>query len=315
MGMRFGIDLGGTKIEIIALDKAGLLIYKKRIDTPKGDYHATLDAITQLVLQAEVDLQSIGSVGVGIPGSISHKTGKIKNANSTWLIGQDLQGDLQHKLSRPVRVANDANCFALSEAIDGAAKGAQVVFGVIIGTGCGGGIVVNSQILNGVNAIGGEWGHNPLPWALETDERLPCYCGLQGCNETFLSGSGLQQHYQKRAGLLVSERPLAKRKTTPLSAQQIVALSEQGDSIASALMQDYYTWLAKGLASVINVLDPDVIVLGGGMSNIEALYTEVPKIWQQWVFSDQVNTKLLAPKYGDSSGVRGAAWLGISSGR
>ena len=298
--MRFGVDLGGTKIEIIALNDAGLLTYKKRIDTPKGDYQATLNAITHLVLEAEIQLNCTGSVGVGIPGSISHKTGMVKNANSTWLIGEDLQGDLQRKLSRPVEIANDANCFALSEAMDGAARGADVVFGVIIGTGCGGGIVVDGKILNGVNAIGGEWGHNPLPWLDHNDQQLPCYCGLKGCNETFLSGSGLEAHYQNRTGLL---------KT----AKQIVALSEQGDQQAEALMQDYIIWLAKGLASVINLLDPDVIVLGGGMSNIERLYSDVPKIWQQWVFSDQVNTRLVAPKYGDSSGVRGAAWLATSS--
>ena len=294
--MRFGVDLGGTKIEIIGLDQAGLLKYKKRIDTPKGDYQATLKAITNLVLQAELELRISGSVGVGIPGSISHKTGKVKNANSTWLIGQDLQGDLQTQLNRPVQIANDANCFTLSEATDGAAKGSEVVFGVIIGTGCGGGIVVNGQILNGVNAIGGEWGHNPLPWSTADDEALLCYCGLKGCNETFLSGSGLEQHYKKRTGQV---------KT----AKQIVALSEQGDIEAEQLMQDYIIWLAKGLASVINMLDPDVIVLGGGMSNIERLYTDVPKIWQSWVFSDQVSTQLVAPKFGDSSGVRGAAWL------
>lgn len=294
--MRFGIDLGGTKIELIALDDSGQDVYRKRVDTPKGDYLKTLKAISNLVFEAENKLGVSGSVGVGIPGSVSHKTGRVKNANSTWLIGQDLPGDLQVQLNRPVQIANDANCFALSETSDGAATGAEVVFGVIIGTGCGGGIVVNGQILNGVNAIGGEWGHNPLPWAENTDERLDCYCGLQGCNETFLSGSGLETHYTKRTGLV---------KT----AKQIVVLSERGDSEAEQLMQDYTVWLAKGLASVINVIDPDVIVLGGGMSNIERLYTDVPKIWQNWVFSDQVNTKLLAPKFGDSSGVRGAAWL------
>lgn len=305
--MRFGVDLGGTKIEVVALDEAGLLKYKQRIATPKGDYQATLQAIIDLVLEADRVLDTQGSVGVGIPGSVSHKTGRVKNANSTWLIGQDLQGDLRAKLNRPVEIANDANCFALSEATDGAAQGAEVVFGVIIGTGCGGGIVINGQILNGVNAIGGEWGHNPLPWATETDEKLDCYCGLSGCNETFLSGGGLERHYQKRAPLLSSIN-LAVQNTHP-TVQEIVDLSKQGDKLAVQLMDDYYTWLAKGLASVINLVDPDVIVLGGGLSNIEALYTEVPKRWQQWVFSDQVSTKLVAPKFGDSSGVRGAAWL------
>ena len=294
--MRFGIDLGGTKIEIVGLDKSGAVAYQKRIATPKGDYAATLQAMSDLVLQAESQLDIMGSVGVGIPGAVSHKTGRVKNANSTWLIGQDLQGDLQTKLNRPVQIANDANCFALSEAVDGAAKNANVVLGVIIGTGCGAGIVVNKRLINGANSIGGEWGHNPLPWATQNDDQRPCYCGLKGCNETFLSGTGLEQHYQNRTGLVVS-------------AQQVVTLSLQGDHMAKALMEDYTVWLAKGLASVINVLDPDVIVLGGGMSNVGTLYTEVPKIWQNWVFSDQVTTQLVAPKYGDASGVRGAAWL------
>ena len=308
--IRFGIDLGGRKIEIIAIDasiKPGSsgsdnVLYQKRIDTPKGDYTATLVALSQLVLEAEDNLSQIGSVGIGIPGSISHKTGRIKNANSTWLIGQDLQADLQQYLNRPVALANDANCFALSEAVEGAAQDSEVVFGVIVGTGCGGGIVVNGQVLNGINAIGGEWGHNPLSW-LEADEyELPCYCGLKGCNETFLSGSGLEAHYLRRMNLTNSPGGFK-------TAKQIVALSLQGDSIAAQLMQDYTVWLAKGLASVINVIDPDVIVLGGGMSNIQSLYTDIPKIWERWVFSDQVNTRLVAPKFGDASGVRGAAWL------
>jgi len=319
--VRFGIDLGGTKIEIVALadydaspemvlnstetlrqEGADTPLYQKRITTPQGDYVATLQAITDLVLEAELKLNVTGTVGIGIPGAVSYKTGRIKNANSTCLIGQDLQGDLQKRLQRPIALANDANCFALSEAIEGAAQGAKVVFGVIIGTGCGGGVVVNGQILNGVNAIGGEWGHNPLPWTEPSDEPLACYCGLKGCNETFLSGTGLEQHYAKRAGLIES---FAEVK----SAKEIVALSESGNVIAQQLLKDYTIWLAKGLASVINILDPDVIVLGGGMSNVQSLYRDVPKLWQQWVFSDQVNTKLVAPKFGDSSGVRGAAWL------
>jgi len=294
--MRIGIDLGGTKIEIIAMDETGQVLLQKRVPTPRGDYPATVAAICRLVEKAEQVLGQQGSVGVGIPGSVSHKTGKIKNANSTWLIGQDLQGDLQTALRREVRLANDANCFALSEAVDGAAKGVEVVFGVIIGTGCGGGLVVNGQVVNGINAIGGEWGHNPLPWARAEDELMECYCGLKGCNETFLSGSGVQAHYQKRTGL---------SKTV----QQIEALSQQGDAVAEKLMRDYSLWLAKGLASVINLLDPDIIVLGGGMSNIKRLYSEVPELWGDWVFSDEVSTRLLPPKYGDSSGVRGAAWL------
>lgn len=298
----FGIDLGGTKIELIALamkNKQGAhnkVLYQKRIDTPKGDYQKTVKAITQLVIEAETQLDGVGTVGVGIPGAISSKTGCIKNANSTCLIGKDLQSDLQHTLKRPVFLANDANCFALSEAVDGSAKGAEVVFGVIIGTGCGGGVVIQGSILNGVNAIGGEWGHNPLPWATEKDTRLPCYCGLSGCNETFLSGSGLEAHYLHRTG---------EHK----KADEIFALSDAGNKRAIQLVQAYIIWLAKGLASVINLLDPDVIVLGGGMSNVDCLYREVPKIWHQWVFSDEVKTLLLPPKFGDSSGVRGAAWL------
>ncbi len=294
--MRLGVDLGGTKIEIIALDEAGESLYRKRVDTPKGDYSATLNAIVGLVKDAETELGQKGSLGIGIPGAVSRKTGRIKNANSTWLIGQDLSGDLQQRLDREIRLANDANCFALSEATDGAGKGAEVVFGVIIGTGCGGGVVVNGRIINGINSIGGEWGHNPLPWASADDVQMDCYCGLKGCNETFLSGSGLQVHYQKRTGLF---------KT----AKEIVALSERGDAVAEQIMQDYTLWLAKGLASVINVLDPDVIVLGGGMSNIQRLYSDVPELWGDWVFSDRVDTRLVPPVYGDSSGVRGAAWL------
>ncbi|GAB6070559.1 ROK family protein [Thiomicrorhabdus hydrogeniphila] len=306
--LRFGIDLGGSKIEIIGLltDNVSFnntkVIYTKRIQTPKGGYAATVQAIVSLIINAEKELvktQKInlpGLVGVGIPGAISSKTGKIKNANSTWLIGKDLQGDLQYKLNRPVTLANDANCFSLSEATDGNAKGAASVFGVIIGTGCGGGLVINGKIHNGINAIGGEWGHNSLPWITKNDVAMDCYCGLQGCIETFLSGSGLQAHYALRTG-----------KT--LTAQEIEILALQGDKQAQQQMQDYITWLAKGLASVINVFDPEVIVLGGGMSNVPTLYTDVPKIWHKWVFSDEVNTKLVAPKYGDSSGVRGAAWL------
>ncbi len=299
-----GIDLGGSKIELIALpinhdskqasyDK---VLYQKRIDTPKGNYQKTVNAIVQLVMKAEEQLGGVGTVGIGIPGAISSKTGCIKNANSICLIGQDLQGDLQRRLNRPIFLANDANCFALSEATDGSAKGAEVVFGVIIGTGCGGGVVIQGAILNGVNAIGGEWGHNPLPWTTEQDTLLPCYCGLSGCNETFLSGSGLEAHYHHRTGQYKK-------------ADEIFALSDAKDEVASQLVQAYIIWLAKGLASVINLVDPDVIVLGGGLSNVGRLYTDVPKIWHQWVFSDEVKTLLLPPKFGDSSGVRGAAWL------
>ncbi|BBP43853.1 ROK family protein [Thiosulfativibrio zosterae] len=295
--MRIGIDLGGTKIEAVALDEKGAVIFKQRMDTPKGDYAKTLAALIDLVKQAEqATQQTARSIGIGIPGAVSKKTGLIKNANSTWLIGQDLQGDIQSQLSSPVKLANDANCFALSEASDGAAAGAEVVFGVIIGTGCGGGLVVNGKILNGINAIGGEWGHNPLPWQTQQDVAMPCYCGLQGCTETFLSGSGFQAHYHHKTH-------------QALSAQQIVALAQKGDATAQQHLENYCVWLAKGLASVINIVDPDIIVLGGGMSNIDYLYQRVPELWQAWVFSDVVETVLKPPKWGDSSGVRGAAWL------
>lgn len=320
--IRFGVDLGGTKIEIIGIDPrrgptVGNVVYQKRIDTPKGDYEATLTAITELVLAAEKTLSKEGTVGLGFPGSLSHKTGRVKNANSTWLIDQDLRGDLQQRLNRHVAMANDANCFALSEALEGAAKGAEVVFGVILGTGCGGGVVVNGAILKGINGIAGEWGHNPLPWLELGEPKLPCYCGLTGCNETFLSGSALEAHYTLRAhsdaAISLTDadesHELNNRPGLVKTAQEIVELAKQGDLIALQLLDDYTIWLAKGLASVINLLDPDVIVLGGGMSNIQSLYTDIPKIWGQWVFNDQVSTRLLPPKFGDASGVRGAAWL------
>ncbi|MBN2646545.1 MAG: ROK family protein [Thiotrichales bacterium] len=295
--MRLGIDLGGSKIEIIALDEQGQEQFRQRTATPKGDYAATLDAISGLVDDCEQALGVKGSLGIGIPGAQSMRSGLIKNANSTWLIGQDLQGDLQNRLARSVRLANDANCFALSEAMDGSAQGAKVVFGVIIGTGCGGGLVVNGLVVQGRNAIAGEWGHNPLPWYTDEDKRLSCYCGQIGCLETFVSGSGLERHYQQRHG-------------ENLSAQQLAILAEQGEPRAENLMNDYVVWLAKGLASVINLLDPEVIVLGGGLSNVAHLYQAVPAIWDQWIFSNEPTlTRLVPPMHGDSSGVRGAAWL------
>jgi fructokinase len=297
MRMRFGVDLGGTKIELAALDAQGAMVYRQRIATPKGDYHQTVQAISELVIQAKTTLGCEASIGIGIPGSISKQTGLVKNANSTWLIGQDLEGDLGQALGQAVVVANDANCFALSEAVDGSGKHSDVVFGVIIGTGCGGGLVVHQKIVNGVNSIAGEWGHNPLPWC-EQDFQQNCYCGHSGCIETYLSGTGLEQHYDKCFG-------------APLSAEQIVKASlVDGDVNAQGLLDQYVEWLAKGLASVINIVDPDVIVLGGGLSNIEYLYEAVPKIWSRWIFTnDEVQTQLMPPKFGDSSGVRGAAWL------
>lgn len=298
--MRIGIDLGGTKIEIIVIDDGQQEIYRKRIDAPQGNYTQTLNALRSLVEQAESIIGiTNASVGIGMPGSISNKTGKIKNANSTWLIGEDLQGDLAKQLKRPVQIENDANCFALSEAIDGAGAGKQSVFAVIIGTGCGGGLVVNQQVLRGANSIAGEWGHNPLPWYSQTDSLLPCYCGQTGCNETFLSGTGFAKHF-------------ALNSDQSLTAKQIIEQAKQGNPQAQQALEQYCIWLAKGLASVINIFDPEVIVLGGGMSNIDWLYQRVPQLWQQWIFSDQVQTQLLPPKWGDASGVRGAAWLRVN---
>ncbi|HHJ12415.1 MAG TPA: ROK family protein [Chromatiales bacterium] len=296
--LHFGIDLGGTKIEIIALDGQGQTLLRRRVPTPRGDYGATLDAIAGLVVSAERELGGRGTVGVGTPGALSPATGLIKNANSTCLIGHPLDRDLSERLGRPVRVANDANCFALSEATDGAGAGAEVVFGVIIGTGTGAGIVVHGRVLTGPNAIAGEWGHNPLPWA-EDDERLgpACYCGRHGCMETWVSGPGLQRDHARVAGESLDARDIASRAMT-------------GDAACRDSLERYAGRLARGLAHVINVLDPDVVVLGGGMSNIDYLYRRVPELWGEWVFSDTVNTRLLAPVHGDSSGVRGAAWLG-----
>ena len=296
MSLRIGIDLGGTKIEIIALDKQGETLARERVSTPKN-YTATIQAITDLVLCVEQRLNIQGTVGISMPGALSPATGLIKNANSVWLIGQPLDRDLSSALQRPVKLSNDANCFALSEAVDGAAAGASVVFGVIIGTGTGGGIAINQQVLNGVNAIAGEWGHNPLPWP--QPEELPgpsCYCGKYGCIETFLSGPGMARDYQAVSG-------------QTLSPPEIVALAESGNSTAQACLSRYADRLARGLASIINVLDPNVIVLGGGMSNLTYLYTEVPRLWKNYVFSDRVDTVLKPAKFGDSSGVRGAAWL------
>ncbi len=295
--MRIGIDLGGSKIEIIALDDLGRELYRQRTATPQHDYHAILHTITQLVTRAEQHCQQSASVGIGIPGAISPATQRVKNANTTCLIGKPLQQDLEQQLQRPVHIANDANCFAVSEATDGAGQSANVVFGVIIGTGTGAGIVIDKQLLHGANAIAGEWGHNPLPWPC-TDE-LPgpaCYCGKLGCIETFLSGPGFTADHQQHRG----------QGNNP---KEILALANSGDVIAEASLQRYEDRLARALAGVINILDPDVIILGGGMGNIQRLYQNVPKQWGRYVFSDQIVTQLLPPVHGDASGVRGAAWL------
>ena len=295
--MRFGIDLGGTKIEIIALDDVGKELLRRRVATPRNNYYETLQAIAQLVRDAEAELGQRGSIGIGTPGALSRATGRLKNSNSVHLNGQPILQDLEDLLQRNIKISNDANCFALSEATDGAAAGASVVFGVILGTGVGAGIVVNGHILTGPNGIAGEWGHNPLPWP-EARE-LPgsqCYCGKQGCIETFLSGPGMMQLHKLETG-------------DSLSSAEIVQRAEQGDAACERTMQSYVNRLARSLAHVINILDPDVIVLGGGMSNIERLYTNVPALWGDWVFSDRVDTKLVKHRHGDSSGVRGAAWL------
>ncbi len=291
--MRIGVDLGGTKIEAIALLDDGRELVRRRVETPRGDYDATLAAIGDLVRGIERDLNARGTVGVGIPGTLSPATGLVKNANSTWLIGRPLADDLPRLLERPVRFANDANCFALSEATDGAAAGAAVVFGVILGTGVGGGLVVDGRIVVGANAIAGEWGHNPLP-APRDDERPgpACYCGRRGCIETFLSGPALTADYDG---------------ATP--ASEIARRAAAHDTRADAALARYEERLARALAGVINIVDPEVIVLGGGLSNIERLYTAVPALWPPHVFSDRVATRLVPPAHGDSSGVRGAAWL------
>jgi fructokinase len=307
--LRIGIDLGGTKIEGIALGDDGERA-RVRVATPRGDYGATLDAIASIVTALEDRAGDRGSIGVGIPGTVVPSTGLIKNANSTWLNGRTLNADLEQRLGRPVRLANDANCFALSEAADGAAAGCDVVFGVILGTGVGGGIVVRGTILTGEHGLAGEWGHNPLP-APTDDERpgQPCYCGRSGCVETFLSGPGLA-------------RDLDRQTRQLLSAQEIVTLAAEGGepgAAARAALDRYEQRLARALASIINVLDPEVIVLGGGMSNVERLYENVPRLWGSWVFGADregaVRTRLVPPRHGDSSGVRGAAWLWPESTR
>ena len=294
---RIGIDLGGTKIAAVVLSDAGEIIWRHRVATPRGSYSATIDAIAQLVDDAERATAATCTVGIGIPGAVSPATGLIKNANSTWLNGSRLHADLEARLRREVRLANDANCFAMSEATDGAAAGAPVVFGVILGTGTGGGVVVNGAILTGANAIAGEWGHNPLPWP-DADERPgpACYCGLSGCIESFLSGPGLAADYVRRGGR-------ADR------SEDVVSNADGGETLAIATLDVWERRLAKSLATIINVLDPDVIVCGGGLSNLTRLYDRVPRLWAEWVFSDAVSTRLVRAAHGDASGVRGAAWL------
>lgn len=294
---RIGVDLGGTKIEAIALDGSGRELWRRRVDTPRGDYAGTLEAMARLVESLETELSGKGTVGVGMPGALSPSTGLVKNANSVWLNGKPLDRDLSARLERPLRFANDANCFALSEARDGAGAGSRMVFGVILGTGTGGGIVLDGRVWTGPHAIAGEWGHNPLPWSRDDERPGPaCYCGKRACIETFLSGPGLSHDYASSTGRSVA-------------ALDVVRAAERGEADAVGCLARYEDRMARALASLINVLDPEVIVLGGGMSNLERLYRNVPLQWGRYVFSDSVSTRLVPPLHGDSSGVRGAAWL------
>ncbi|MDD9939780.1 MAG: ROK family protein [Myxococcales bacterium] len=294
---RLGVDLGGTKTEIIALTSEGQTLLRRRVATPRDCYGDIVATITRLVHEAEVTLGGRGTVGVAMPGALSVTTGLVKNANTTSLIGRPFDDDLSASLERPVRVDNDANCFTISEAVDGSAQGRRVVFGVIVGTGTGGGLVVDGRPIVGPNRIAGEWGHNPLPWP-KADE-LPgpgCYCGKSGCIETFLSGPGLVRCHEARGG----------EHTT---AEAIVQAAQADDPTAIETLRRYYDRLARSLATVINLLDPDIIVVGGGMSNLPKLFELLPKLWQSLIFSDTTSTIIAPPKHGDSSGVRGAAWL------
>ncbi|EJT9564371.1 fructokinase [Salmonella enterica subsp. enterica serovar Kentucky] len=298
--MRIGIDLGGTKTEVIALDDAGEQRFRHRLPTPREDYQQTIETIATLVDMAEQATGQTGSVGIGIPGSLSPYTGVVKNANSTWLNGQPFDSDVSRRLKREVRLANDANCLAVSEAVDGAAAGAQTVFAVIIGTGCGAGVALNGRAHIGGNGTAGEWGHNPLPWMdddeLRYREEIPCYCGKQGCIETFISGTGFAMDYQRLSG-------------KALKGDEIIRLVDAQDAVAELALSRYELRLAKALSHVVNILDPGVIVLGGGMSNVERLYKTVPSLMKSFVFGGECETPVRKARHGDSSGVRGAAWL------
>lgn len=292
--MRFGLDLGGTKMEAVLLNEAGEIVWRQRRPTPSENYEAIIETIAELVGEADRESTQEISIGIGMPGSLSPKTGLVRNSNTQCLNGRAIQQDLESKLAQQVRLANDANCFALSEATDGAGAGAQSVFGVIIGTGCGGGLVFNGELQNGANSIGGEWGHNPL--AAPRAEELPgppCYCGRHGCNEVWISGSGFARDHEAIAG-------------EKLTAEQIIA---SDSAAAKASFERLCDRIARALGAVINVVDPDVIVLGGGLSNVDALYTHIPEIWDAYIFSDVIETRLVKNKHGDASGVRGAAWL------
>jgi len=291
--MRIGIDLGGTKIELVALNALGVEMMRFRRSTPAGDYAATVSLIADMVRRAERKLGVSASIGIGAPGAVSLKTGRMQNCNSTCLNDQPLQQDVERALGREIRLSNDANCFALSEAVDGAGKGVPVVFGVILGTGVGGGLIVNGQVLDGANHIAGEWGHNPLPTGADELPGPACYCGRFGCIETWLSGPAMAADHKRITGRDLEAETIATSKAAN----------------CRHTLDRYCDRLARALAGVINIVDPDVIVLGGGLSNIDMLYQQVPKLWQAYVFSDAVRTQLLPPVHGDASGVRGAAWL------
>lgn len=297
-GYRIGIDLGGTKTEVILLDRQSRELFRARVPTPKGDYVGTIDVIASLVAQAEAAAGAASlPVGVGIPGTVSRKSGLIKNANSTWLNGQPFQADLCDRLERAVKVTNDANCLAVSEATDGAAAGYEMVFAGILGTGCGAGIAWRAQVVSGPNGLAGEWGHNPLPWTSESElQARACYCGRRGCQETFLSGTGLCLSYERMTGSAITGNEIAQR-----------ALA--GERAAVTVLNQYFEDVSRGLAAVINLLDPDIIVLGGGASNLELLYQRVPEMLPRFVFGGECDTPVVRAQHGDSSGVRGAAWL------
>lgn len=296
-GMRIGIDVGGTKIEALAIDNDGNELLRYRVDTPRDDYKGTIDAMTALVRRIETETGKTGTVGAGIPGSISAKTGLVKNANSTWLNGKPFDKDLSVAMGREVRLANDANCLAVSEATDGAAAGKYVVFGVILGTGCGGGVAIDGQVHAGPNGTGGEWGHIPLPWPKEEENPgPPCYCGKRGCMEVWVSGTGLARDFQQVTGRAATSR-------------KIVAGFQAGEADAAAAVDRLEDRLARGMANIVNILDPDAFVLGGGLSHTQHLYESLPKRLSTYVFGGEFDTPILQAKYGDSSGVRGAAWL------
>jgi fructokinase len=301
--MRIGVDLGGTKIEAIAMEDDGCVVWRRRIATPAGDYEGILEAVAELVGLAETQLRQRASVGVGMPGSVSPSTGLIRNSNSTVLNGKPFDRDLAHRLDRPIRLANDANCLALSEAVDGAGATDKVVFGVILGTGVGGGLAVDKSLIVGHNRIAGEWGHNPLPWPTDPERPGPrCYCGKAGCIETFLSGAGLARDYADLTG-------------RSLSAREVSRSADRGDPAARRCLALYQDRLARGLALVLNIVDPDVIVLGGGLSNIDTLYVGLLPALAAYAFADAIDTRVVRAAHGDSSGVRGAAWLWPVAGR